>query len=49
MLCEIIKVFDGGDGSGHYNHVGIPEHKGGSARSGKFRRNQNKFFFFISY
>ncbi|WP_290771867.1 ADP-ribosyltransferase [Anaerofustis sp.] len=44
MLCEIIKVFDGGDGSGHYNHVGIPEHKGGSARSGKFRRNQNKNF-----
>lgn len=41
MLSEIIKVFDGGDGSGHYEHVGIPNHKGGSARSGKYRNYQN--------
>ena len=43
-LNNIVKVFDGGEGSGHFNHVGIPNHKGGSARSGKFRSNQNNNF-----
>lgn len=37
MLNDIVKVFDGGEGSGHFNHVGILKHKGGSARSGKFK------------
>lgn len=44
MLNDIVKVFDGGEGSGHFNHVGIPKHKGGSARSGKFKSEQNKQF-----
>lgn len=41
MYKEIIKAFDGGEGSGHFNHVGIPNHKGGSARSGEFAKNKN--------
>lgn len=44
MLNDIVKVFDGGEGSGHFNHVGILKHKGGSARSGKFKSEQNKQF-----
>ncbi len=38
---DLVKVFDGGEGSGHFNHVGIPNHKGGSARSGNFKNNLN--------
>lgn len=41
MYKELVKVFDGGKGSGHFNHVGIPNHKGGSARSGEFAKNIN--------
>lgn len=41
MYKELVKVFDGGKGSGHFNHVGIPNHKGGSARSGEFYKNIN--------
>lgn len=43
-FSEIIKVFDGGKGSGHFEHVGIPRHKGGSARSGKYFRSRNRRF-----
>lgn len=41
MYKELVKVFDGGKGSGHFNHVGIPNHRGGSARSGEFAKNIN--------
>lgn len=42
MINEIVKIFDGGEGSGHFKHVGIPNYKGGSARSGEYRNKQNK-------
>jgi len=37
LYNDVVSTFntaDGGEGSGHFNHLGIPNHWGGSARSG---------------
>ncbi len=43
-VFDSVKMEDGGPGSGHFNHVGIPNHRGGSARSGSYRNFQNKTY-----
>lgn len=40
-MAQIFKNIDGGKGSGHFEHAGIPKHKGGSVRSGRYKTNQN--------
>jgi hypothetical protein len=33
-VCSIINVLEGGEGSGHFGHKGIPDHQGGSLPNG---------------
>ena len=41
-LKSIVKVFDGGEGSGHFEHAGRVGQVGGSTRSGAFKSKQNR-------